>query len=84
MDWIKSWWYSRTRKENPKVGKFPYKAEVFSNSYTKTIPLSNLGLVCFDNIYVGAHDVVSGLAGSGNTKETAWSDGETVNGNNWL
>lgn len=73
----------QTRKGSPKIGLFPYKAELTdgSTTYSEVIPLADLEFTCplDDSSYlVAAHAVVykPGTDGEEVQTETGWADGD--------
>lgn len=60
-----------TKSGNPKIGLFPYSATTTSQSYSFTIPFSELDTTCDTTLVIAAHAVVS----NGDTTETAWGAG---------
>ena len=69
-----------TNSGNPKIGLFPYKAENLStDTYTFTIPLSDLNVKCGETLLLAAHAAIARDDGNGGSdEETAWGDGDPV------
>lgn len=83
----------QTRKGNPKIGNFPYKAEdINDTSFSFTIPLGSVidgftdacqfcgdGAPSLPQIYVAAHAAVYKVNDDGTTQtETGWGDGDPI------
>jgi len=66
--------FPKGKKDNPKIGQFPYASEVSSNIVIYSIALSELDGDCFD---VAAHAVV--MCEDGTCEETAWGAGKVQN-----
>jgi hypothetical protein len=65
-------------------GRFPYKAEGLggTHDWMFVVPLEELGLDCWDTVYIAAHAVVTSCACTG--QETAWACGKEIRpGKNW-
>lgn len=69
-----------TRRGNPKIGKFPYATE--HDAGTTTFTYSDLLEIPQGTcVWVAAHAVVVNTVTG--EEETAWGNGEYINGNNW-
>jgi hypothetical protein len=77
----------QTRRGNPRIGRFPYKANCLygATSHEIVIPLESLGITCpvdpDRNYYIAAHAVVRRGNGCSYQTETAWADGDRFSRN---
>jgi hypothetical protein len=65
-------------------GQFPYKVENLGgvDQVTIWVPMEDVGLQCWDTVYIAAHAVVTSCACEG--EETAWGCGPEIRpGKNW-